>query len=73
MTQYPIFYVVDKKRTSVQIFDTPSSTAAHMLGRVITDYIIIKCSLDAQGAPVDRIVNSPSRNIKHLELQLALV
>ncbi len=69
----PIFYVIDKDNVAVEDFDSAAKVAGYMLGRVITKYIIIKCSWDEKGNLTEKIVNSPSRNIKYLELQLNLV
>lgn len=68
-----MFYVLDRENVTIEVFDSASKVAGYMLGRIVDKYIIIKCRWNDRGERTDHIVNSPSRNIKHLELQLNLV
>jgi len=45
------FFVINKVQGTVREFADPLSVAAHMLGRLTTDFVIVKCDDDG-----DRIV-----------------
>jgi hypothetical protein len=70
---HPIYYVINRKLIQVESFVSATDVAVYMLGKRMDLYVIVKSTWDADGHCQDRLVNSPSSDIKHLELQLELV
>lgn len=70
---HPIFYVINRKLNQVETFTSSHDVATYMLGRHVGFHLIIKSTWDADGNCIDRLVNNPSANVAHLELQLNLV
>ena len=70
---HPIFYVINRKLNQVETFVSATDVAVYMLGKRMDFYIIVKSTWDAEGNCHDKLVNNPSSDVNHLELQLDLV
>lgn len=70
---HPIYYVINRKLNQVESFVSATDVATYMLGRRMDFFLIVKSTWDAEGRCHDRLVNNPSSDVRHLELQLELV
>jgi hypothetical protein len=63
-----MFYVINKEKLwETRCFDSALSVAAHMLGRQVSNYLVIKS--DSQG---DRVVPFPSADVAEIQQKLEI-